>query len=98
MSEQSDRELDWSVERELERKDAEIARLRADLSTYVTATTVRENKIIDVEFERERCAKIAERIATEHSNGDGELYIARKIADEIRRPALTSAKSSGAAE
>ena len=35
--------------------------------------------------ERELCAKIAEEIAD--INGDGELYIARKIADKIRSSA-----------
>jgi len=35
-------------------------------------------------IERERCAKIAERIAQETSDGEGEIYIARKIADAIR--------------
>lgn len=34
---QLNRELDWSVGRELERKDAEIARLRAQLNIAVTA-------------------------------------------------------------
>lgn len=34
--------------------------------------------------ERERCARIAERIALETGDGAGEIYIARKIADEIR--------------
>lgn len=36
--------------------------------------------------ERERCAKIAERHAANTSDGEGEVYIARKIADEIRQP------------
>lgn len=34
--------------------------------------------------ERERCAKIAEQIASESGDGEGEIYIARKIADAIR--------------
>lgn len=33
----------------------------------------------------ERCARIAERVASETGDGEGEVYIARKIADEIRR-------------
>lgn len=33
---------------------------------------------------REECAKVAERIGNEHGE-DGELWIARKIADEIRK-------------
>lgn len=37
-----------------------------------------------IRSERERCAKIAESVADETSDGDGELYIARKIADAIR--------------
>jgi hypothetical protein len=37
------------------------------------------------EQERERCAKIAEAIARDHDLGDGEIYIARKIADAIRQ-------------
>lgn len=36
------------------------------------------------EAERERCAKIAEEIGEQAGNGEGELYIARKIADAIR--------------
>ena len=37
-----------------------------------------------VATERERCAKIAENIAAETPDGEGEIYIARKIADLIR--------------
>jgi hypothetical protein len=50
-----------------------------------------ERKAIDaaidraVAAERERCAKIAERVAIEAGDGEGEIYIARKIADAIRR-------------
>ena len=32
----------------------------------------------------EQCAKIAERVAAETGDGEGEIYIARKIADQIR--------------
>lgn len=32
----------------------------------------------------EHCAKIAESVASETSDGEGELYIARKIAEKIR--------------
>ncbi len=32
----------------------------------------------------EECAKIAEAVAAETSDGDGEFYIAREIADRIR--------------
>ena len=32
----------------------------------------------------EQCAKIAEVAASETSDGEGEIYIARKIADQIR--------------
>jgi hypothetical protein len=32
----------------------------------------------------EQCAKIAEAIAAETGDGEGEIYIARKIADRIR--------------
>lgn len=39
----------------------------------------------DLQAERERCAKVAERIAAETPDGEGELYIARKIALEIRK-------------
>ena len=39
--------------------------------------------------ERERCAKIAEEVATA-ADGDGELYIARRIADRIRSPIVGS--------
>ena len=31
-----------------------------------------------------QCAAIAEEVATETGDGEGELYIARKIADRIR--------------
>lgn len=37
-----------------------------------------------VKAERERCAKIAEDAAGETADGEGELYIARRIADRIR--------------
>ena len=37
-----------------------------------------------VAVERVQCAKIAEKIATETPDGEGEIYIARKIADAIR--------------
>lgn len=37
-----------------------------------------------IQAERERCAKIAEEVASQTSDGDGEIYIARKIADAIR--------------
>lgn len=32
----------------------------------------------------EQCAKIAEAVAAETGDGEGEIYIARKIADKIR--------------
>lgn len=32
----------------------------------------------------EQCAKIAEEVAGETGDGEGEIYIARKIADRIR--------------
>jgi len=32
----------------------------------------------------EQCAKIAESVAAEAGDGEGEIYIARKIADQIR--------------
>ena len=32
----------------------------------------------------EQCAKIAEEIARDTHDGEGEIYIARKIADQIR--------------
>lgn len=35
--------------------------------------------------ERERCAKIAEAYTTAYGVKDGEIYVARKIADGIRR-------------
>lgn len=35
-------------------------------------------------LETEFCARIAENVATETGNEDGEIYIARKIADQIR--------------
>jgi hypothetical protein len=38
--------------------------------------------------ERERCAKIAEEIAAETSDGDGEFYIARRIIEAIRNPSV----------
>lgn len=42
----------------------------------------------DIAFERrttvEQCAKIAEAVATETGDGEGEIFIARKIADKIR--------------
>ncbi len=38
----------------------------------------------------EQCAKIAEAAATETGDGDGEIYIARKIADRIRELAPQS--------
>lgn len=45
--------------------------------------------------ERERCAKLAERIGSEMGGGDGEFYIARKIADAIRASdTLISARCS----
>lgn len=34
--------------------------------------------------ERERCAKVAQKIAYELADGEGELYVARKIVDAIR--------------
>jgi hypothetical protein len=34
--------------------------------------------------ERERCAKVAQEIAYELADGEGELYVARKIVDAIR--------------
>jgi len=39
-----------------------------------------------VAAERERCAKIAESIGQETGDGEGEYYIARKIAAAIRQP------------
>lgn len=33
----------------------------------------------------EQCAKIAEQVASETGDGEGEIYIARKIADHIRK-------------
>jgi hypothetical protein len=39
---------------------------------------------VAAEAERERCAKIAEAYAANTSDGAGEIYIARKIADAIR--------------
>ena len=33
----------------------------------------------------EQCAKIAEAVAIENGDGEGEIYIARKIADCIRK-------------
>ena len=41
----------------------------------------------------EECAKVAERVAQETSDGEGEIYIARNIADQIR--ALADAKGDG---
>ncbi len=38
----------------------------------------------------EQCAKIAEAVAAETGDGEGELYIARKIADRIRALAAVS--------
>jgi hypothetical protein len=38
-----------------------------------------------VAAERERCAKLAEQIAGGDDNNDVEIYIARKIADAIRK-------------
>lgn len=35
--------------------------------------------------ERERCARLAERIAQSSGDGEGEVYIAKKIARRIRR-------------
>lgn len=32
----------------------------------------------------EHCARIAEEVAAETGDGEGEIYIARKIADRIR--------------
>lgn len=32
----------------------------------------------------EQCAKIADEVAAETGDGEGEIYIARKIADKIR--------------
>jgi hypothetical protein len=40
----------------------------------------------------EQCAKIAEDVAAETGDGEGEIYIARKIADQIR--ALIAATDS----
>jgi len=39
----------------------------------------------------EQCAKIAEAVASETGDGEGEIYIARKIADLIRALALPTA-------
>lgn len=36
-------------------------------------------------YERERCAKLAERKAKSMGNGEGELFIARAIAKAIRK-------------
>lgn len=33
----------------------------------------------------EQCARIAEMVAAETGDGEGEIYIARKIADRIRK-------------
>lgn len=33
---------------------------------------------------REQCARIAEAVAAETGDGEGEIFIARKIADKIR--------------
>lgn len=41
-------------------------------------------RVFDIKMERERCAKIAEEVAAEMGDGEGEIYIARKIADRIR--------------
>jgi len=35
--------------------------------------------------ERERCAKVADEIGSQVGEGEGEFYIARKIADAIRK-------------
>jgi hypothetical protein len=35
--------------------------------------------------EREGCAKLADKIASDHLESDGEYFIARKIADAIRK-------------
>jgi hypothetical protein len=50
--------------------------LRADVNAAIERAVAKEH---------ERCAKIAERVATEAGDGEGEFYIARKIADAIRR-------------
>lgn len=50
MRTQADRDDDLAIGRELERKDAEIERLRADLATFGKDTVATENRIIDAEF------------------------------------------------
>lgn len=41
-------------------------------------------RVADLRAERERCARIADEVAAETGDGEGEIYIARKIADRIR--------------
>ena len=59
--------------------DYERADLRSDETKY---NDERVNKARLAE--RERCAQIAEKVASETSDGEGEFYIACKIANAIR--------------
>ena len=43
-----------------------------------------------IALEREKCAKIAEQEATNTGDGEGELYIARKIAERIREGSMAA--------
>jgi hypothetical protein len=54
---------------------AEIERLRLRIAALEPISTL------------ERCARIAETVAQETGDSEGELYIARKIADRIRTAA-----------
>lgn len=50
MRTQADRDDDLAIGRELESKDAEIDRLKADLATFGKDTEATENRVIDAEF------------------------------------------------
>lgn len=70
MRTQADRDDDLAIGRELERKDAEIERLKADLATFGKDTVATENRIIDAEFKAQEL-----RTALENARRD-ILYIA----------------------
>ena len=86
---QADRELDWATSRELERKDAEITRLREQLHYANGTCDLAMKHRASAESENERLRAALQSIADQCDDEDGGVLI------RIAERALANEQSSG---